>query len=266
MQERIARAKAALVRAQDRQKSDADKHRRPVSYEVGQQVLLSTANIRFKGPGKKKLAPKWIGPYPVAELVGPAAVRLDLPQTMKIHPVFHVSLVKPFKSDGSIPPPDALTVDGDPALTVEAIRSHRDESVRGGTGKTRREYMVKFENVDEIHNQYQPERNLRVSEELSALIDAYENNLPPELRNPYPVPFINWDDVRCQVCKSPDQEETMLLCSKCSTGWHMHCLTPPLESVPQGRWYCPPCDASFREKRTKRNDTTPTRRSKRLQR
>ena len=45
----------------------------------------------------------------------------------------------------------------------------------------------------------------------------------------------------CQVCKLPDNEEWMLLCDACGTGWHTFCLAPPLESIPDGTWICPPC-------------------------
>ena len=33
----------------------------------------------------------------------------------------------------------------------------------------------------------------------------------------------------------------MLLCDNCDTGWHIYCLTPPLEDVPEGDWLCPRC-------------------------
>lgn len=45
----------------------------------------------------------------------------------------------------------------------------------------------------------------------------------------------------CQVCNMPDNEEWMLLCDACGSGWHTFCLSPPLESIPDGTWICPPC-------------------------
>ena len=62
LHERIACAKGYLEAAQDRAKAHADKGRREVHYEVGQEVLLSTQNVHLKGPGTPKLMPKWIGP------------------------------------------------------------------------------------------------------------------------------------------------------------------------------------------------------------
>jgi hypothetical protein len=48
----------------------------------------------------------------------------------------------------------------------------------------------------------------------------------------------------CQVCGSPEHEESMLMCDGCWTGWHMSCLDPPLLQVPQGAWCCPTCVSS----------------------
>lgn len=40
---------------------------------------------------------------------------------------------------------------------------------------------------------------------------------------------------------SGDDEETLLLCDLCNLGYHMACLNPPLDAIPAGSWYCPPC-------------------------
>ncbi|KAJ0966679.1 hypothetical protein J5N97_023596 [Dioscorea zingiberensis] len=51
----------------------------------------------------------------------------------------------------------------------------------------------------------------------------------------------NASDQICEQCKSGLHGEVMLLCDRCDKGWHLHCLSPPLESVPQGNWYCLEC-------------------------
>ncbi len=46
----------------------------------------------------------------------------------------------------------------------------------------------------------------------------------------------------CEVCRFTDEESTMLFCDACGTGWHMACLTPPLnKKVPRGDYVCPCC-------------------------
>ncbi|KAD4983017.1 hypothetical protein E3N88_19688 [Mikania micrantha] len=88
--------------AQDRQKSYADKRRRPIEFEVGDQVLLKVSPwkgvIRFRKRGK--LSPRFIGPFQIIARVGKVAYRLDLPDELSgIHPTFHVSHLRKCLAD-----------------------------------------------------------------------------------------------------------------------------------------------------------------------
>ena len=47
-------------------------------------------------------------------------------------------------------------------------------------------------------------------------------------------------DLVCSVCEQPDNEAQMLVCD-CKAGYHIYCLTPPLDEVPEGEWQCPTC-------------------------
>lgn len=51
-------------------------------------------------------------------------------------------------------------------------------------------------------------------------------------------------DKACEVCGSPSMADPMLLCDGCDGGYHIHCLTPPLDRVPEGDWFCDACRAS----------------------
>ncbi len=75
LHERIARAKGYLEAAQDRAKAYADKARREVHYEFGQEVLLSTQNVHLKGPGTPKSMPKWIGPFKIVREAADTGLR-----------------------------------------------------------------------------------------------------------------------------------------------------------------------------------------------
>nr|GEV73798.1 lysine-specific demethylase 5B [Tanacetum cinerariifolium] len=48
-------------------------------------------------------------------------------------------------------------------------------------------------------------------------------------------------DQICEQCRSGLHAEVMLLCDRCNKGWHMHCLSPPLKTIPPGNWYCSEC-------------------------
>ena len=90
--------------AKDRQKSYANMKRKDVHYEIGEKVFLKASPwkkvMRFRRKGK--LSPRFIGPYEVIEKVGPVAYRLALPPELeKIHNVFHVSMLRRYRSDPS---------------------------------------------------------------------------------------------------------------------------------------------------------------------
>ncbi|GJS76648.1 hypothetical protein Tco_0726529 [Tanacetum coccineum] len=89
----------------DRQKSYADKRRRPLEFEVGDKVMLKVAPwkgvMRFGKRGK--LNPRYIGPFQIIERIGPVAYRLELPQELsRVHNVFHVCNLKKCLSDDTL--------------------------------------------------------------------------------------------------------------------------------------------------------------------
>jgi hypothetical protein len=96
-EDKVAEIRENLRAAQSRQKSYADKRRRPLSFSVGDHVYLKVSPIcgtrRFQVRGK--LAPRYIGPFLIIKKVGAVAYKLQLPQEMSdVHDVFHVSQLK----------------------------------------------------------------------------------------------------------------------------------------------------------------------------
>ncbi|XP_035796503.2 PHD and RING finger domain-containing protein 1 isoform X4 [Amphiprion ocellaris] len=57
------------------------------------------------------------------------------------------------------------------------------------------------------------------------------------------------EQTNCEVCGGSDREDRLLLCDGCDAGYHMECLTPPLDSVPVEEWFCPECEANNRNSR-----------------
>ncbi|XP_015440228.1 PREDICTED: serine/arginine repetitive matrix protein 2 isoform X2 [Dufourea novaeangliae] len=49
------------------------------------------------------------------------------------------------------------------------------------------------------------------------------------------------DPTFCEMCHQSDREDRMLLCDGCDCGYHLECLTPPMNEVPMEEWFCPEC-------------------------
>ncbi|KAK2906244.1 hypothetical protein Q8A73_010187 [Channa argus] len=58
-------------------------------YQVGDKVWLSSQDVPVKG-GARKLQPSFLSPFPVTGVINPVAVRLGIPSSLRIHPVFHL--------------------------------------------------------------------------------------------------------------------------------------------------------------------------------
>ncbi|XP_056688567.1 uncharacterized protein [Spinacia oleracea] len=102
--DKIRLIQSRMKAAQSRQKSYADKRRRPLEFEVGDHVFLKISPtkgvMRFGQTGK--LSPRYIGPYEILERVSEVAYRLALPTDLeKVHNVFHVSMLRKYVPDPS---------------------------------------------------------------------------------------------------------------------------------------------------------------------
>ena len=76
IQENLSYAKTQIKKAQESQTYYADKKRRDVSYDIGEEVLVHSENITVdnqKGKSSAKLANRYIGPFKINEKIGPVA-------------------------------------------------------------------------------------------------------------------------------------------------------------------------------------------------
>jgi len=89
-------AKATLGKAQEEMKKFADKKQgKGEEYRVGDLVLLSMKDLKWqmKGRRSEKLTKRFVGPYKIKGIISSNAIELDLPKSIKIHPVVNVSRV-----------------------------------------------------------------------------------------------------------------------------------------------------------------------------
>ena len=61
------------------------------------KIMLSTKDLVFKERPVHKLVERYVGPYKIEEVVSSNAVKLQLPSSMRIHPVVNVSWIVWYK-------------------------------------------------------------------------------------------------------------------------------------------------------------------------
>jgi len=99
-------------------------------YRVGDLVLLSTKDLKWQMKGRRleKLTERFVGPYKVKGIISSNAIELDLPKSIKIHPVVNVSRVRLYtsqvKGQKRIPPKPVI-IEGEEEFEVERIINKR---------------------------------------------------------------------------------------------------------------------------------------------
>jgi len=124
-------AKAALGKAQEEMKKFADRKRgKGEEYRVGDLVLLNTKDLKWqmKGRQSEKLTERFVGPYKIKGIISSNAVELELPKSIKIHPVVNVSrvqLYRPQVEGQKKTPPKPVIIEGEEEFKVEKILNKR---------------------------------------------------------------------------------------------------------------------------------------------
>ncbi|CAN1160186.1 hypothetical protein LINPERHAP2_LOCUS23163 [Linum perenne] len=111
-------------------KHSHNKHRRDVAFAMGDFEWLKLQPYRQKSLSKRKfikLATRFFGPYEVIRKIGQVAYKLALPADAKLHPLFHVSLLKHVvgTSPPTAPAPLPISAEGELLLCPERIIDHR---------------------------------------------------------------------------------------------------------------------------------------------
>jgi hypothetical protein len=161
----LVQAEENVKKAQSSQERHSNKHRIDRQFQVGEQVWLSTDDLRLRMKVTPKLTQRWIGPFPIQRKLSPLNYELALPPTLRIHPVFHVSKLRLHKQsarfDTHRPPPPARPppeiADQAEQYEVEAIRDHRE---RKYGRRMYKQYLVKWKDYPEWENTWEWEDTL----------------------------------------------------------------------------------------------------------
>ncbi|KAL5514485.1 hypothetical protein ACEPAG_2574 [Sanghuangporus baumii] len=167
----------SIRQANEAMKLYADLHRGKLpEYKPGDEVLLDMRNLSRLEP-TKKLAMKWAGPYKVEKAVGQVSFRLRLPETLPIHPVFHASLLRPYKRKEY---PGRPILDELPPIEVEGAAEYEVEMIHD----TRRhrnkvQYLIQWKGYQE--RTWEPLDNLKNSYQM---VEAFHKRYPQAIKPP----------------------------------------------------------------------------------
>ena len=151
-EEKVKQIRANLLTAKSRQQSYADKRRRPLEFKIGDHVYLRVSpmkGIRRFGI-KGKLAPRYIGLYPIIDKYGPLSYQVEQPTRLSgVHNVFQVSQLKRCLK----PPVDVVVED---TIPLEPDLTHKvypvkilDQKNRVTRNKTIRFYKIQWNDHSE---------------------------------------------------------------------------------------------------------------------
>ncbi|MCO5556472.1 hypothetical protein L7F22_010021 [Adiantum nelumboides] len=155
----FAKVRETLQKSQERQKKATDRHRRDSKLKENDWVLLRFDKARLRQKkGKEELSMRYYGPFQITEQINDISFRLRLPDTWKIHNVFHVNLWKTFGdvSDDGEPDEQPEVEANEEILVPEQVLAHKVTK----KGKARRRFLIEFKNFPAFDAKWMEEEDL----------------------------------------------------------------------------------------------------------
>jgi hypothetical protein len=165
MQLARSEATAVLKIAEEAMKAQHDMYgAEEPKLETDNLVWLEGKHLKTQYP-LAKLAPKQYGPFKINKEIGLGSYQLELPKHMRIHPVFHASLLTPYKETNAHDPnfrrplPDIIE-------RKEEFEVQEICGVRRFGKRKQGQYLVKWKGYPDLENTWEPMTNLRRSHDL----------------------------------------------------------------------------------------------------
>ena len=194
--ETLAIIRERIQHAQDTMAKAFNQGRKDQFFQVGELVLVSMQNLEPKHGGfaRRGLGSRFIGPYRVAGCENEKSYRLELPPSLRLHPVFHTSHLKPYLKDENREQriPKVMLQDGEEGEIVDKVMGHRIK-------KSGDEYLIKW--TGQRKPTWEPRENL---DQIGWMIDA----------------FIRGQ--KCFITKKETMNNLRLACGKYFEGGHKH--------------------------------------------
>lgn len=139
------------------------------TFEKGDKVYLLRKNIKTKRPSDK-LDHKKLGPFTVTRRISDSNYELRLPDTMRIHPIFHISLLEAAPAGARL----------QEKVEVEALEGEYEvEAIWGSRKKgSVTEYLIKWLGYDELENTWEPAKHLKHSHQM---LEEYHRQNPSQI-------------------------------------------------------------------------------------
>ena len=165
--------------SKEMQKHHADKRSKPMEFNIDDYVLLSTQHLKMLDNPSKKFKKRFIGPYLITKKISSQAYELKLPSTMKVHPVFHISLLKEYHSaDPANDVPDNVPstndyVYGDDFYHVSMIMDHKTAEYPQKYAKgPALLFKVRWENYGPSKDSWEPYINVKRTDQFQSYLKS----------------------------------------------------------------------------------------------